>query len=168
MDRPTHPRAAAHALRRRIAGVPQDHDLAGCREEEGAAHRMRLVECPADASFQLDPTFIGVAIGNLLTNALRYAPPESTVELGAALDDQGLRVHVSDHGPGLNGQELERLGTPYFRATSSLGKKGSGLGYHFARRIVEAHGGMLSARSRAGAGLEVEIRLPWQPLPAGR
>jgi len=137
-------------------------------KEEGAAHRIRLVECPTDASFPLDPTFIGVAIGNLLTNALRYTPAESVVELGAALDDQGLRVHISDHGPGLNGQELERLGTPYFRATSSLGKKGSGLGYHFARRIVEAHGGMLSARSRAGAGLEVEIRLPWQALPAGR
>ena len=65
-----------------------------------------------------------------------------------------------DQGPGISADELEKLGTPYFRASSSLGKKGSGLGYHFTRRIVEAHGGTLTARPAPSAGLEVEIFLP--------
>jgi signal transduction histidine kinase len=65
----------------------------------------------------------------------------------------------------MSDDELDKLGAPYFRAASSLGKKGTGLGYHFTRRIVEAHGGTLVARSPAGFGLEVAIFLPPQITP---
>lgn len=129
------------------------------RQGEVASERLRLGECP-DGDFSLDPTLVGVAVGNLLANALRYSPPQSKVELAATLDDAGLRIRVADQGPGMSQGELDRLGTPYFRGTASLGKKGSGLGYHFTRRIVEAHGGRLTARSNIGSGLEVEIFLP--------
>lgn len=121
--------------------------------------RMHLQECP-EGAFEVDSTLIGVAIGNLLTNALRYSPPDSPVEIGATLGGTGLRIRVADHGPGLDADELDKLGAPYFRGAAALGKKGSGLGYHFTRRIAEAHGGTLTARSGADAGLEVEIFLP--------
>lgn len=52
----------------------------------------------------------------------------------------------------------------YFRGTSSLGKQGGGLGYHFTRRVVEAHGGTLRARSDVGHGLQVEMVLPVRPV----
>jgi signal transduction histidine kinase len=126
---------------------------------EAASQRVLFRVFPGDAAFNLDPTLIGVAVGNLLANALRYSPPESPVEVNVTLDDKGLRIGVADHGPGLDEEELHKLGTPYFRAASSAGKKGSGLGYHFTQRIVEAHSGTLTTRSRAGAGLEVEIFL---------
>ncbi|MQP74508.1 hypothetical protein CQ393_01180 [Stenotrophomonas sp. MYb238] len=132
------------------------------RQEETAIGRLRLGECP-DGDFMLDPTLVGVAIGNLLANALRYSPPQSPVELAATLDGAGLRIRVSDRGPGMGQDELDKLGTPYFRGTASLGKKGSGLGYHFTRRIVEAHGGRLTAHSNIGSGLEVEIFLQGHP-----
>lgn len=121
--------------------------------------RIQLQECP-EGTFEVDSTLIGVAIGNLLANALRYSPPERPVEVGATLDETGLRIRVADHGPGLDTGELDKLGAPYFRGAAALGKKGSGLGYHFTQRIVEAHGGTLTARSGAVAGLEVEIFLP--------
>src|SRR5690606_28459602 len=124
-----------------------------------ARDRIVLRECP-DATFELDPTLIGDAVGNLLTNALRYSPSESPVEVSATLNETGLRIRIADHGPGMSDDELERLGTPYFRANSSLGKKGSGLGYHFTQRIVETHGGTLTAISKEGAGLVVEMALP--------
>ena len=129
------------------------------QQGEVVAARLHLRQCP-EGMFDLDPTLAGVAVGNLLANALRYSPPESRVEVGAALAPTGLRIHVTDQGPGMGEEELRRLGTPYFRGASSLGKKGSGLGYHFTRRIVEAHGGCLTARSGVGGGLEVEIFLP--------
>ncbi len=140
---------------------------AGAQESgghEGSTYeRIRLAECPEDGeTFDLDPTLMGIAIGNLLANALRYAPPGSPVEVGASLDEKGLSIRVTDHGPGLSLDELEKLGTPYFRASSSLGQKGSGLGYHFTRHIVEAHGGTLTAWSQPGDGLEVEIQLHWR------
>jgi signal transduction histidine kinase len=135
-------------------------------QSDTAGERILFVECP-NATFELDPTLIGVAVGNLLTNALRYSPTESLVEVGVTLDDKGLRIRIADHGPGMNKDELSKLGTPYFRAASSLGKKGTGLGYHFTRRIVEAHGGALSIRSHEGFGLEVEIFLPSRTATVG-
>lgn len=122
---------------------------------------------PESASFDLDPTLFRVALGNLLGNALRYSPQGAEVEISVMQGEQGLRVVVADQGPGLSEDDLNHLGTPYFRATSSLGKKGSGLGYYFTRRIVEAHGGTLTARPRSPMGLEVLISLPLQPEPAG-
>jgi signal transduction histidine kinase len=125
-----------------------------------AIQRVRL-HCPDDVTFSLDPSLISIAVGNLLGNALRYSPAGSPVEISAGLEDGGLRIRVADQGPGLDPESLQKLGTPYFRAPSSLGKKGSGLGYHFTRRIVETHGGMLNASSHAGGtGLAVEISLP--------
>lgn len=132
---------------------------AAMRQQGEAAARLRLLHCPG-GSFGLDPTLVGVAVGNLLANALRYSPPHSPVAVSAALDARGLRIQVADQGPGMDAEDLERLGTPYFRGAASLGKKGSGLGYHFTRRIVEAHGGTLTARSAVGEGLAVEIFLP--------
>ncbi len=134
-------------------------------EAEAARARIQLDECPTGVSFILDPTLMVVAIRNLLANALRYSPTDSPVEVGVTLNDKGLRLRITDQGPGMSDAELEQLGSPYFRASSSLGKKGSGLGYYFTRRIVEAHGGTLTARARAGTGragtgLEVEIFLP--------
>jgi signal transduction histidine kinase len=101
-----------------------------------------------------------MAVGNLLGNALRYSPADKKVELSAIVDDDGLVIRVTDHGSGLSQEELAMLGMPYYRASSSVGKKGSGLGYHFSRRIVEAHGGSLQADCPPHKGLEVAIWLP--------
>ncbi|OMG52468.1 hypothetical protein BJN45_14320 [Azonexus hydrophilus] len=127
---------------------------------ESATERVVLQVLPETASFSLDPTLIGVAISNLLNNALRYSPEGSPVKLLAHLKEDVLYLTISDTGPGLSDEELIKLGSPYFRAASSLGKKGSGLGHHFARRIIEAHGGSLRTESPPSGGLRVEIRVP--------
>jgi signal transduction histidine kinase len=129
---------------------------------DAAGERVRLDVTPDDATFDVDPTLLGVAIGNLLGNALRYSPAESPVELTVQLGSDGLHLRVADRGPGLGHEELARLGMPYYRAASSQGKKGTGLGFHFTQRIVQAHGGTLSARNRTDGGLEVELSLPRQ------
>jgi signal transduction histidine kinase len=130
------------------------------QQGEAAERRVALRVSPDDAMHSLDPTLMNVAIGNLLANALRYSPEESPLEIIVAQDEQGLRIEVRDQGPGVSPDELPRLGTPYFRAASSMGKKGSGLGYHFTQRIVAAHGGVMAARSPEGSGLTVEVVLP--------
>lgn len=127
---------------------------------ETVGDRVKLEVTPPDATFPLDQSLIAMAVGNLLANALRYSPPDSQVELSASAAGSGLSIRILDHGTGLRKEELEKLGTPYYRASSSVGKKGSGLGYLFSRKIVEAHGGSLQASSPAGMGLEVVIRLP--------
>jgi signal transduction histidine kinase len=147
------------ALARESCAIGPLLDNAVRMQGETEARRVQLDPDPGDAVFDLDPTLLGVAVGNLLGNALRYSPPGSQVMLGASIDDKRLLIRVADRGPGMREEELAMLGQPYYRATSSLGKKGSGLGYHFTRRIVEAHGGSLQARARPDGGLEVEIVL---------
>ncbi|NYT68523.1 sensor histidine kinase [Pusillimonas noertemannii] len=130
--------------------------------------RVQLRVMPEDLAFEVDETLLGAAVGNLVSNALRYSPADSKVEVSAVRDEAGLRIRVVDHGPGLDEAALAQLGTPYFRAGTSLGKKGSGLGYHFTQRIAQAHKGSLHASSGQGQGLTVEMFLPnpgSQPLP---
>lgn len=126
---------------------------------EDAGQRVVLTVTPSSGAFSLDPTLMGMAVGNLVDNALRYSPPDSTVEVAATATGEELRIRIADRGPALSEEEMTMLGTPYYRADSSLGKKGSGLGYHFARRIVEAHGGSLQASAGDGGGMVVEIGL---------
>lgn len=127
---------------------------------ESSAERIQLTVVPTDAKYFLDPTMIGMAIANLADNALKYSPLATPVEISATADAAGLYIRIADQGPGISTDELAKIGTPYYRAGSSLGKKGSGLGYYFTRRIVEAHEGNLKAYSREGGGLIVEIQLP--------
>jgi signal transduction histidine kinase len=122
--------------------------------------RMMISVSPPEATFLLDESLMSMAIGNLLSNALRYSPPDSPIEIHANVNADGLVIRVVDHGSGLTQEELDMLGTPYYRATSSVGKKGSGLGYHFSSHIAEAHGGRLQARNADGGGLEVELFIP--------
>jgi signal transduction histidine kinase len=127
---------------------------------ETVGGRVLLTVTPPAATYPLDHKLIGMAVSNLLGNALRYSPQDKKVELSAFANEEGLAIRVTDHGYGLSEEELASLGMPYYRANSSVGKKGSGLGYHFSRRIVEAHGGNIQAYSPPESGLEVVIRLP--------
>ncbi len=130
------------------------------QQSEADESRIELTMCPEDVSFNVDETLFGAAVDNLVSNALRYSPVDSKVEIHAKMEHAGLRIRVVDHGPGLDQEALAQLGTPYFRAGTSLGKKGSGLGYHFTQRIVQAHGGSLYASSPQGQGLTVDMALP--------
>ncbi|HTH39563.1 MAG TPA: sensor histidine kinase [Rhodocyclaceae bacterium] len=124
---------------------------------EDAGKRVVVTVTPADGTFGLDATMMGMAVGNLVDNALRYSPADAVVEISATIAEDGLCIRVADRGPTMEEDEMARLGTPYYRANTSLGKKGSGLGYYFARRIVEAHGGRLQASARNGGGMVAEI-----------
>lgn len=147
--------------------------LAQVMQAQGAEAQTRLqlqVE-PPELQFALDARLMGIAVGNLLGNALRYSGEGDSVTLAAQLNGPDLLVTVTDQGPGLSAAELAQLGEPYYRASSSVGKQGTGLGYFFSRSLVEAHGGTLQAVNRPdGSGLQVRLRLPGEaatPRPTG-
>ena len=108
-----------------------------------------------------DSELLRRAIENVMRNAIRYAPRESTVEV--ALENGGgrARVRVRDYGPGVPEEALPRLFDPFYRVhfDRNRGSGGVGLGLSIARRAVELHQGTLRA-SNAGPGLLVEIELP--------
>lgn len=161
----------------RLTPVPRLQPVAPLLEQvmqaQGAEVQARLqlrVE-PPDLQFALDARLMGIAVGNLLGNALRYSGDRSTVHLAARLDGADLLMTVTDQGPGLSEAELAQLGEAYYRASSSVGKQGTGLGYFFSRSLVQVHGGTLQAANRSdGLGLQVRLRLPGgvaTPPPTG-
>lgn len=136
--------------------------LANVIEVQGAEVQARLLlnVTPSDLQFALDARLMGIAIGNLLGNALRYSGDVGTVSLIARLEGANLLLPVTDQGAGLSEDELTQLGSPYYRASSSVGKQGTGLGYFFSRSIVEVYGGTLDAANLPDQGLVVSLRLP--------
>lgn len=114
----------------------------------------------ADVTVSADLALLELAFGNLLVNALDFAPPGSTLELSVrATATQALLV-LRDHGPGVPPQAFAQLGQRFF-STARPGSlvKGSGLGLAIARRVVELHGGRLAFEA-ADPGLQVTLVLP--------
>ncbi|WP_052295270.1 sensor histidine kinase [Sphaerobacter thermophilus] len=98
---------------------------------------------------------IGQVLRNLLCNAARYSPPESPIELRVAAAYGGrVRVEVSDHGPGIHPDDLERIFDKFARGRNGHAGSaaGVGLGLYLARRIVRAHGSDITVQSSPGAG----------------
>jgi signal transduction histidine kinase len=108
-----------------------------------------------------DPELLRRAVENVVRNAIRYAPPESSVEVSLARNNGHAVVDVRDHGPGVPEEALARLFDAFYRVDSDRNRMsgGVGLGLSIARRAVELHKGTIRARN-AQPGLEVEIALP--------
>lgn len=99
------------------------------------------------------------AISNLIRNAVRYGGGQITV---AAKREEGQVVlTVADRGPGVPEEALEKIFSPFFRLDSARDRKkgGTGLGLAIVRNYVEMCGGTVSARNRAGGGLELMVTL---------
>ena len=102
------------------------------------------------------------AFENVVRNAARHTPPGTRISIDGSYDPvrREVRVLISDEGPGVPVAKLESIFEPFFRGASGLGASGHGLGLAIARRIIDAHGGSISASIRTAGGLVVEIRLP--------
>ncbi|HRY29573.1 MAG TPA: GAF domain-containing sensor histidine kinase [Elusimicrobiota bacterium] len=113
----------------------------------------------------LDPHRIGQVIDNLLSNAMKYSPQNTTVAVAARKDGDELLIVVSDQGPGLSPEDISRLFVEYGRGPTKAQRdeKSTGLGLAICKRIVEAHGGRIWAASRPGAGATFSFTLPLKP-----
>lgn len=116
---------------------------------------------PPQVAVEGDGELLRRAIENVMRNAIRYAPPQSKVEVAVSNGSGRAHVRVRDYGPGVPEEALSRLFDPFYRVEQdrNRGTGGVGLGLSIARRAVELHHGTLSA-SNAGPGLLVDIELP--------
>ena len=111
---------------------------------------------------RIDPLRIGQAIDNLVSNAVKFTPRGGTVTLGVGLPKGEAVVTVRDTGMGIAPDELDRLFTRFFRASSATRNAvpGVGLGLNITKAIVIAHGGRMDVSSEEGAGTEFRMVLP--------
>jgi signal transduction histidine kinase len=119
------------------------------------------VEMPDDMPLaEVDPLRIRQVLGNLMANALRYAPKGTEVSITGEFDAARVRLSVVDHGPGIAPEVLPQL---FNRFAKSAESRGSGLGLAIARRLVEAHGGTIRADRPDAGGTAIMCDLPIHP-----
>lgn len=94
-------------------------------------------------------------------NALRHSPEGTSIHISARRSDQRMRLEVSDEGPGIPPEAIDRVFERFYRGDSSRGSGGgTGLGLAIAREIVEAHGSTIDVRSEPGQGATFGFDLP--------
>jgi two-component system sensor histidine kinase/response regulator len=110
----------------------------------------------------LDAHKIEQVLNNLIGNALKYSPPQTTVEVSVRREGEEVLLAVRDEGPGIPARELERLFQPFVRMTirNVEGEKSSGLGLAIAHGAVTAHGGRIWVESSVGEGSTFYVALP--------
>jgi len=103
------------------------------------------------------------ALGNLMLNAIDFAPRGSCIEVAVAKVDDEAVFSVRDHGPGMPDYAEQRAFERFFSLPRpDGGRKGTGLGLAFVREVAVLHGGSAGVRNADGGGTMAEIRLPLQ------
>ncbi len=100
------------------------------------------------------------AIVNLITNALKYSPPDSPVVVRVGRSDGQAVISVSDRGVGIPPEDLPHIFDRFFRARTGKKAEGLGLGLYITRLLVEAHGGRVWVESLVGEGSTFSFTLP--------
>jgi PAS domain S-box-containing protein len=109
---------------------------------------------------EADAQLIEQALGNLLTNAVKYSGSSRRVAISVRAVEDGVEIAVRDFGVGIPSGELPQLFTRFFRATTSRLVSGTGIGLHFAREILQLHDGSISVESEIGTGSTFTVHLP--------
>lgn len=107
-----------------------------------------------------DPALLERVLVNLMTNAVRYSPPERKVLITGSRHDDEVEIRVIDRGPGIPPEDHERVFLPFQRLGDRDNGTGVGLGLALSRGLTEAMGGTLVPEETPGGGLTMIVSLP--------
>ena len=126
------------------------------------AGRIRVSAAPRLPRALCDPQRHRQILTNLVSNALRFSPPETPIHVGLTRRGSTVQVHVRDRGPGIARADLPKLFRKFSRVggPEQLRVAGTGLGLYISKAIVEAQGGRIRVRSKPGSGSTFTYTLP--------
>ncbi len=130
-----------------------------------AEDRHVTISCSGDGQIYADPDLFERAVGNLLDNALRFTPEHGSIHVAVSKHNNAFEVAVSDTGSGIAPEHLPRVFDRFYRAESSRGSDGAGLGLALVKSIVDLHGGSATIESEIGRGTTVKLTFPPPPKP---
>jgi signal transduction histidine kinase len=138
--------------------------LVGQHRAEAAARAQDFVIelQPGAGDIRADRRRIRQCLDHLLRNAIQYTQQGGRVLLHVDGDAQGVRIVVSDNGPGIPHEEQDHVFDRFYRATNAQhgGRTAAGLGLPLVKQFVEAHGGQLDLISEPGEGTCITLHLP--------
>ena len=117
---------------------------------------------PAGCKVKADTTAVRQILDNLVSNALKYSPPHTTVQCAVVQEKDAVSLEIIDQGPGLSEEDQQKLFKKFTRLTPlpTAGESSNGLGLWIVRRMAEAMNGEVFCRSKLGAGSCFGLRLP--------
>jgi len=150
------PQVLAHVVRKQIDAYRSRHP----------GRQITLRREPRHIIVESDRGYLEMVLENLLSNADKYSPPDATVEVAVRTRASDACVLVLDRGIGIDEAEADEMFAAFYRA-GAVREQGNGVGIGLAvcKRVIEAMGGRIWARPRAGGGSEVGFLLPLAPEP---
>ncbi|HRI76275.1 MAG TPA: PAS domain-containing sensor histidine kinase [Alphaproteobacteria bacterium] len=130
------------------------------QQDISPSHQIKLSMRDLPPVMRLDGKVIRQMMANLLSNAVKYSPQSPVVEVMAFAEADSVVIEVTDYGVGIPEDEQPRIFGKYFRASTSGGIPGSGLGLSLVKQFVELHNGSISLRSKVGVGTALTVTLP--------
>ncbi|MGC9671098.1 DUF4118 domain-containing protein [Planosporangium sp. 12N6] len=129
-------------------------------DELGDGGRAISIQMPDDLpEVSVDPALLQRALVNVLTNAVRYSPPDRPPMITASAHAGQVEIRVIDHGPGVPAADWDRIFAPFQRLGDRDNSTGVGLGLALSRGLVEAMGGTVDPDATPGGGLTMILTL---------
>src|SRR5437762_3945971 len=122
------------------------------------------IRCSGEGQIYADPGLFERAVGNLVDNALRFTQEQGSIQIVLAEHAANFELAVSDNDCGIAPAHLPRVFDRFYRAESSRGSDGAGLGLALVKSIVDLHDGSARIQSEVGRGTTVTLIFPNKPL----
>lgn len=145
-----------HLLNNWIYSISKDFEL------DATARNIKITYILDDEikEISFDENKCGIVLTNLLSNALKYSPQYTEIQIISQLDKENLKVRISivDQGCGLKDIDIQKLFTRFYQGNEE--QPGSGIGLSYAKTLVELHGGTIGAKDNEDNGATFFFELP--------
>lgn len=135
-------------------------DVVGRQKELAPAHTIEMVIDGLPETLFADARLMDNVVTNLMSNAVKYSGDSQFVRVTGSQDDTHAIIAVRDHGIGIPADELPKIFQRFFRASTSTGIPGTGIGLNLVKSLIDMHHGEVTLDSVEGEWTEFTVRLP--------
>jgi len=139
-------------------------DIEDLLQEMGQASRknqqLNIVSSLEGEYINVDRKLLRNILVNLISNAIKYSPENSTIKVHCSNDAGGLLIAVSDEGIGISEEDQQHLFERFYRASNTANIQGTGLGLHITGRYLDLMGGHITVRSKLNEGATITVHIP--------
>jgi two-component system phosphate regulon sensor histidine kinase PhoR len=136
--------------------------LSVCRPAAQEKEMSFSVQCPENMVCRMNGTLIEQAMINLMTNAVKYSPPNTRIQLICKADSKFIVIEVKDQGMGISRENQQRIFERFYRVDKARSREvgGTGLGLAIVKHIARVHGGNVWVESQLGSGSSFFLSIP--------